>query len=579
MSVPEKSIPSSWWARAQALGLLPAGATPPASAPSPSWVVLGLSFIGAQLVLWPLLGSLWAVLGELVLHGAGAALVSVVLAMAGLWLQRHSLLVFVDQLGFSLLLAAQVLWLLAGVLWLDAPWWLVVLSLLLQQLLLLWCCPTPWVQRLLGLQASWSLLTLPSWSWWLGASSSSNTVEWMLNHWPQHVLPLALLWALWAHQQGRWLTLRRAATLQALADGAVVGLLLALAVGSGLWKRMLGWEAPGSADAAQAGQAVLWSLGWGTAVQVAVVLLSAWWLQRRWQVQGHARHLLGLVYLAAALACWGVPHMGSITLVATVAAATARWRTLWLAGLVLLLELGHFYYALQWPLQDKALALALLGAGMALAVWWLRVPADRADHADHPDGPATAAPGLPPRVTALVVLATAMVALGLVHHDARRKETVLLQGQQVFMPLMPRDPRSLLQGDYMALRFAYPETVHAALQQQPATTRRVLALAELDARGVAHIVRLALPDEQPAAGHVLLPLQRLKGEWVVVTDAFFFPEGQGQPLAAAQFGVFRLLPDGQALLAGLADADLRPVQPAPVPADAVQADEALSDPK
>lgn len=137
MNVPEKSIPTSWWARAQALGLLPAGATPPASAPSPSWVVLGLSFIGAQLVLWPLLGSLWAVLGELVLHGAGAALVSVVLAMAGLWLQRHSLLVFVDQLGFSLLLAAQVLWLLAGVLWLDAPWWLVVLSLLLQQLLLL----------------------------------------------------------------------------------------------------------------------------------------------------------------------------------------------------------------------------------------------------------------------------------------------------------------------------------------------------------------------------------------------------------------------------------------------------------
>ena len=182
-------------------------------------------------------------------------------------------------------------------------------------------------------------------------------------------------------------------------------------------------------------------------------------------------------------------------------------------------------------------------------------------------------------VQALVVLATAMVALGLVHHDALRKETVLLQGQQVFMPLMPRDPRSLLQGDYMSLRFAYPDSMRAALQQQPATTRRVLALAELDARGVAHIVRLALPDEQPAAGHVLLPLQRLKGEWVVVTDAFFFPEGQGQPLAAARFGAFRLLPDGQALLSGLADADLQPMLPAPVPADAVQADEALSDPQ
>ena len=84
MSVPEKSIPTSWWARAQALGLLPAGATSPVSAPSPSWVVLGLSFMGAQLVLWPLLGTLLAVFGDAVLHGAGAALASVALACAGL---------------------------------------------------------------------------------------------------------------------------------------------------------------------------------------------------------------------------------------------------------------------------------------------------------------------------------------------------------------------------------------------------------------------------------------------------------------------------------------------------------------
>mgnify|MGYP003595941131 CR=1 FL=1 len=101
MNVPEKSIPTSWWARAQALGLLPAGATPPVSAPSPSWVVLGLSFMGAQLVLWPLLGTLLAVFGEAVLHGAGAALASVALACAGLWLLRHSRrrCIFIGKMG------------------------------------------------------------------------------------------------------------------------------------------------------------------------------------------------------------------------------------------------------------------------------------------------------------------------------------------------------------------------------------------------------------------------------------------------------------------------------------------------
>ena len=40
---------------------------------------------------------------------------------------------------------------------------------------------------------------------------------------------------------------------------------------------------------------------------------------------------------------------------------------------------------------------------------------------------------------------------------------------------------------------------------------------------------------------------------MLVTDAYFFPEGTGSVFESAKYGDFRVLPDGRALLVGLAD--------------------------
>ena len=44
-----------------------------------------------------------------------------------------------------------------------------------------------------------------------------------------------------------------------------------------------------------------------------------------------------------------------------------------------------------------------------------------------------------------------------------------------------------------------------------------------------------------------------------MTDAWFFKEGEAQRWQAARFGEFRVLPDGRALLVGMADANLQPI--------------------
>ena len=49
------------------------------------------------------------------------------------------------------------------------------------------------------------------------------------------------------------------------------------------------------------------------------------------------------------------------------------------------------------------------------------------------------------------------------------------------------------------------------------------------------------------------------GRWTLVTDAWFFREGDGERWQKARYGEFRVAPDGRALLVGMADAELKPI--------------------
>jgi uncharacterized membrane-anchored protein len=154
---------------------------------------------------------------------------------------------------------------------------------------------------------------------------------------------------------------------------------------------------------------------------------------------------------------------------------------------------------------------------------------------------------------ALLTLLVANVAIG-------QKQDLIARGKPVFMALMPVDPRALMQGDYMRLRFAALDA-HKLPLLDDLRGKRPHMVVRLDARGVATVQRLHTADQALAADEMLLELTPKDGAWVVVTDAWFFKEGQGQRWQAARFGEFRVLPDGRALLVGMADVDLQPIAP------------------
>src|SRR5690606_25068316 len=89
----------------------------------------------------------------------------------------------------------------------------------------------------------------------------------------------------------------------------------------------------------------------------------------------------------------------------------------------------------------------------------------------------------------------------------------------------------------------------------PLRGERPHVVAQRDARGVATVLRL--DDGTPlAAGELRIEMTPSDGRWTLVSDAWFFKEGEARRFEPARYAEFRVSPDGQALLVGLRDAQL-----------------------
>lgn len=140
------------------------------------------------------------------------------------------------------------------------------------------------------------------------------------------------------------------------------------------------------------------------------------------------------------------------------------------------------------------------------------------------------------------------------------KERLLADGRVVFLELAPVDPRSLMQGDYMALRFAIADEVMRARSEGEPPPADGALVAVLDDGGVARFRRVH--GGEALAGDELLLRYRVRGSRVkFATNAFFFQEGHAEYYEPAEYGEFRVGADGELLLTGLRDADLQPLGP------------------
>ena len=139
-----------------------------------------------------------------------------------------------------------------------------------------------------------------------------------------------------------------------------------------------------------------------------------------------------------------------------------------------------------------------------------------------------------------------------------RNEAILKDGETILLELAPVDPRSLMQGDYMRLRFALAGEARRQAEESnlldtlPRQGHLVLSIGD---KGKGSFERFH-KGESLKETERLLPYRRKGSGAGVITirpDSFFFQEGLADHFQAAKFGVIRMADGGAYLLTGLAD--------------------------
>ena len=157
----------------------------------------------------------------------------------------------------------------------------------------------------------------------------------------------------------------------------------------------------------------------------------------------------------------------------------------------------------------------------------------------------------------LIAVLTGLMILAAANYRIFEKETLLAHGRTVILELAPVDPRSLMQGDFMALDF---KVANAIERSGNAATESAegCAVLKLDDDGVGAFAR--------ADGNAPLSNNEVRIRWKIrhgrvqlATNAFFFQEGDADLYDNAEYGEFRVNDDGDSILTGLRDKNLKPL--------------------
>ena len=498
--------------------------------PTRPWPIIFLTALGAWLAAVPLLLLVAYLLGQHLIDGEGCYVLAIFALIVAIFTFRvEAGNDFVEQFGVLALLAG--LGLAAFGLYRDVNAWFANALLTLLIIGIGWYLRQNWLRMLLGALACVTFMLMTS-----NAELPSDMTFWS-------AASLALLvWLagvlcidhcdLSGYNAGILLT------GESLATGWLMALLGMLAYGAGstlLSAALLDFDHSRDGSA----RLVLDSLP--RAASCMLTLVATGWLLHHWPAL-RAPHYLAAATMLAAMA-WLIPNLGVPLLALSCCATSSRWSHAAASGGAAAWVIGSFYYHLNLPLATKGLIIAGMGAAFGIITWRSSIarPMTSETVADSARGTGTTV-----RMQPLGISASLLVTLLVANAGIWQKETLIRNGRQVFLELAPVDPRSLMQGDYMALNFhlaGLPASV--SWERQP-----VKAIARIDHRGIAVIQGQAI-DRPLRQDEFHLELKPTQSGLHPATDAWYFKEGEAGRWAKARYGEFRVNVHGQALLVDL----------------------------
>jgi uncharacterized membrane-anchored protein len=147
-----------------------------------------------------------------------------------------------------------------------------------------------------------------------------------------------------------------------------------------------------------------------------------------------------------------------------------------------------------------------------------------------------------------IVFGNLILLLVYFNYSIFKKETLLKEGQLVLLELAPVDPRSLMQGDYMRLRY------NLSRNNDVDIPKRGFCIVQLDSNNVASKVRFQKDTSPLNEGE--LPIEYTSpNNWNINigAESFFFQEGDAEKYEKAKYGGLKIDAKGNSLLIGLYD--------------------------
>jgi uncharacterized membrane-anchored protein len=150
---------------------------------------------------------------------------------------------------------------------------------------------------------------------------------------------------------------------------------------------------------------------------------------------------------------------------------------------------------------------------------------------------------------AVIALGTLIILLA-VNYSIYQKENVLGSGETLLLKLAPKDPRSLIQGDYMVLRYDIARSVLMEnLERQGKLVLRTDKNHVAEFSGIYH--------GKPLEENEFLLNYKNRNGLKLGAESYLFQEGDADLYSQARYGMLKVDKKGNSVLAGLCDEEFQ----------------------
>ncbi len=152
--------------------------------------------------------------------------------------------------------------------------------------------------------------------------------------------------------------------------------------------------------------------------------------------------------------------------------------------------------------------------------------------------------------------ATVFIAIVAINVNINKKQELIENGEVLLFKLAPVDPRSIMQGDYMRLRFDLANDIrerHLLKNNGKKTSNHHgFAVVEKGENKIVTFVEL-FHNQVLEQNQFMVPYKMRRYQVVFTTNAFYFQEGKASHFQKARYGQFRMSNSGEMLLVNMID--------------------------